>query len=42
MQEICKEAAKNLGIPAEKLDTTLRGLAFFRFIQSEKVSENVK
>ncbi len=42
MQEICKETVKNLGIPAEKLDTALIGLAFFRFIQSEKVSENEK
>jgi len=41
-QEICKEAAKNLEIPAEEVDTALRGLAFFRFIRSEEVSDHQK
>ncbi len=41
-QEIHREAAKNLEIPAEEVDTALRGLAFFRFIQSEEVSDHQK
>ena len=41
-QEICKETAKNLGIPADEVNTALRGLAFFRFIHSEGISDHQK